>query len=58
MYFMVKVIYFDALTCLLQYSILRQREHINSLIEEAILEAEEKGTTVLTLGLLNQVSSV
>lgn len=34
-----------------------QRECINSLIEEAILEAEEKGTKVLTFGLHNQASS-
>ncbi|KAK1393754.1 Aldehyde decarbonylase [Heracleum sosnowskyi] len=42
----------------IQYSILRQRAPINSLIEKAILEAEEKGTTVLTLGLLNQAEEV
>nr|XP_017245254.1 PREDICTED: protein ECERIFERUM 1-like [Daucus carota subsp. sativus] len=42
----------------IQYSLLRQRAKINSLIEEAILEAEEKGTRVLTLGLLNQGEEV
>ncbi|CAI9103412.1 OLC1v1001883C1 [Oldenlandia corymbosa var. corymbosa] len=31
-----------------------QRESINSLIQEAILKAEEKGVKVLSLGLLNQ----
>ncbi|THG10422.1 hypothetical protein TEA_025193 [Camellia sinensis var. sinensis] len=31
-----------------------QRESINSLIEEAILDAEEKGVEVLSLGLMNQ----
>ncbi|KAL0380007.1 UNVERIFIED_CONTAM: Very-long-chain aldehyde decarbonylase CER1 [Sesamum angustifolium] len=31
-----------------------QRESINNLIEDAILEAEEKGVKVLSLGLLNQ----
>lgn len=33
-----------------------QREWINNLIEEAILEADEKGAKVLSLGLLNQAS--
>ncbi|XP_059651701.1 very-long-chain aldehyde decarbonylase CER1-like isoform X1 [Cornus florida] len=37
-----------------QYFINWQRESINCLIEEAILEAEERGTKVLSLGLLNQ----
>lgn len=31
-----------------------QRESINNAIEEAILEAEDKGIKILSLGLLNQ----
>ncbi|GFP90458.1 protein eceriferum 1 [Phtheirospermum japonicum] len=38
----------------IQYSIKWQRQAINSLIEEAILEAELRGVKVLSLGLLNQ----
>ncbi|KAL2511559.1 Protein ECERIFERUM 1 [Abeliophyllum distichum] len=38
----------------IQYYLQWQRESINSLIEEAILEAEVKGTKVVSLGLLNQ----
>ncbi|XP_008232261.1 PREDICTED: protein ECERIFERUM 1-like [Prunus mume] len=38
----------------LQYFLQWQNEAINDLIEEAILEAEEKGVKVLSLGLLNQ----
>ncbi|KAL2536683.1 Protein ECERIFERUM 1 [Forsythia ovata] len=38
----------------IQYYLQWQRESINSLIEEAILEAEVKGTKVFSLGLLNQ----
>ncbi|KAL5538721.1 hypothetical protein UlMin_044803 [Ulmus minor] len=38
----------------IQYSLQWQSSAINSLIEEAILEAEEKGVKVLSLGLLNQ----
>uniref|UniRef100_A0A5B6ZZ73 Protein ECERIFERUM 1-like n=1 Tax=Davidia involucrata TaxID=16924 RepID=A0A5B6ZZ73_DAVIN len=38
----------------IQYSMRWQRESINSLIEEAILEAEDRGIKVLSLGLLNQ----
>ncbi|XP_024176602.1 very-long-chain aldehyde decarbonylase CER1 isoform X2 [Rosa chinensis] len=38
----------------LQYSLPWQNEAINSLIEEAILKAEEKGVKVVSLGLLNQ----
>lgn len=34
-----------------------QREAINGLIEDSILEAEAKGVRVLSLGLLNQVQS-
>lgn len=37
-----------------QYLLLWQKEKINRLIEEAILEADEAGVKVLTLGLLNQ----
>ncbi|XP_076891081.1 very-long-chain aldehyde decarbonylase GL1-5-like [Bidens hawaiensis] len=37
-----------------QYLMERQRQTINDLIEEAILEAEAKGVKILTLGLLNQ----
>lgn len=40
----------------MQYFSQRQNESINRLIEEAILEAEEKGARVISLGLLNQVS--
>ena len=40
----------------MQYLLLRQNESINRLIEEAILEAEEKGAKVISLGLMNQVS--
>lgn len=36
------------------YLLERQRRAINSLIEKAILEAEERGVKVVTLGLLNQ----
>ncbi|GAV80310.1 FA_hydroxylase domain-containing protein/Wax2_C domain-containing protein [Cephalotus follicularis] len=38
----------------IQYSLQWENESINSLIEEAILEAEEKGVKVLSPGLLNQ----
>ncbi|XP_022764441.1 protein ECERIFERUM 1-like [Durio zibethinus] len=38
----------------IQYRLQWQKESINSLIDEAILEAEEKGATVLSLGLMNQ----
>ncbi|GLT31568.1 hypothetical protein SLA2020_062970 [Shorea laevis] len=38
----------------IQYRLHWQNESINSLIEEAIIEAEEKGAKVLSLGLLNQ----
>ncbi|KAL0397450.1 UNVERIFIED_CONTAM: Very-long-chain aldehyde decarbonylase CER1 [Sesamum calycinum] len=38
----------------IQYYMQWQRESINNLIEDAILEAEEKGVKVLSLGLLNQ----
>ncbi|XP_056161764.1 very-long-chain aldehyde decarbonylase CER1-like isoform X2 [Syzygium oleosum] len=38
----------------IQYFMQWQKEPINGLIEKAILEAEEKGTKVLCLGLLNQ----
>ncbi|KAL4593752.1 hypothetical protein ACB092_M014700, partial [Castanea dentata] len=38
----------------IQYFLQYQNETINSLIEEAILEAEERGAKVLSLGLLNQ----
>lgn len=40
----------------LQYFLEWQKESINNLIEEAILEAEERGAKVLSLGLLNQAS--
>lgn len=33
-----------------------QRDTINNLIEEAIMEADQKGIKVLSLGLLNQAS--
>ncbi|XP_058008231.1 very-long-chain aldehyde decarbonylase CER1 isoform X2 [Hevea brasiliensis] len=38
----------------IQYLFQRQREAINGLIEEAIIEADKRGVKVLTLGLLNQ----
>ncbi|KAE8009183.1 hypothetical protein FH972_005634 [Carpinus fangiana] len=38
----------------IQYSLQWKIESINRLIEEAILEAEERGVKVLSLGLLNQ----
>ncbi|KAI3439200.1 PPM-type phosphatase domain-containing protein [Psidium guajava] len=38
----------------IQYFMQWQKESINRLIEKAILEADEKGTKVLCLGLLNQ----
>ncbi|XP_055817651.1 very-long-chain aldehyde decarbonylase CER1-like [Solanum dulcamara] len=38
----------------IQYFMQRQRESINNLIEEAIIEADQKGIKVLSLGLLNQ----
>ncbi|KAI3444861.1 hypothetical protein Pfo_001526 [Paulownia fortunei] len=38
----------------IQYYMQWQRESINSLIEDAILEADDKGIKVLSLGLLNQ----
>ncbi|XP_022742397.1 protein ECERIFERUM 1-like isoform X1 [Durio zibethinus] len=38
----------------IQYRLKWQQESINNLIEEAILEAEEKGARVLSLGLMNQ----
>ncbi|CAL1390462.1 unnamed protein product [Linum trigynum] len=38
----------------IQYAMQWQKEAINSLIEDAIVEAEGKGVKVLTLGLLNQ----
>ncbi|GAB2232366.1 hypothetical protein Drorol1_Dr00011398 [Drosera rotundifolia] len=38
----------------MHYSVRWQREGINHLIEEAILEADDKGIKVLSLGLLNQ----
>ncbi|KAF9669730.1 hypothetical protein SADUNF_Sadunf14G0137500 [Salix dunnii] len=38
----------------IQYNLQWQNVSINALIEEAVLEAEEKGVTVISLGLLNQ----
>ncbi|KAL9668812.1 hypothetical protein QQ045_006352 [Rhodiola kirilowii] len=38
----------------IQYSMQWQQESINRLIEDAIIEAEEKGAKVISLGLLNQ----
>ncbi|TYG73254.1 hypothetical protein ES288_D04G086700v1 [Gossypium darwinii] len=38
----------------IQYRSKSQKQSINNLIEEAILEAEEKGARVLSLGLMNQ----
>jgi hypothetical protein len=34
-----------------------RRESLNSLIEEAIIDAEQRGVKVLSLGLLNQAST-
>lgn len=47
------------LTCFLislQYFMQWQRESINNMIEKAIIEADQKGIKVLSLGLLNQAS--
>ncbi|PHU19278.1 Protein CER1-like 1 [Capsicum chinense] len=41
-----------------QYVMKWQRETINNLIEEAIMEADQKGIKVLSLGLLNQASNI
>lgn len=41
----------------MQYGLNWERESINSLIEKAILDADEKGVKVLSLGLLNQACS-
>ncbi|XP_051147340.1 very-long-chain aldehyde decarbonylase CER1-like isoform X2 [Andrographis paniculata] len=41
-----------------QYFMQWQRESINKMIEDAILEAEEKGVKVLSLGLLNQAEEL
>ena len=49
------MIYISQYLCI-QYFLQYQNETINSLIEEAILEVEERGAKVLSLGLLNQVS--
>ncbi|XP_039070585.1 very-long-chain aldehyde decarbonylase CER1-like isoform X2 [Hibiscus syriacus] len=38
----------------LQYRLKGQKESIKNLIEEAVLEADEKGASVLSLGLMNQ----
>ncbi|KAB1222656.1 Protein ECERIFERUM 1 [Morella rubra] len=40
----------------IQYFLQRQKESISSLIEDAILDAEERGAKVLSLGLLNQAA--
>lgn len=42
----------------MQYHMNWERESINSLIEKAILDADERGVKVLSLGLLNQVITV
>ncbi|WCJ23081.1 Very-long-chain aldehyde decarbonylase GL1-5 [Euphorbia peplus] len=42
----------------IQYSMEWQNEAINNMIEEAILEAHEKGVKVVSLGLLNQAEEV
>lgn len=41
-----------------QYGLSWEREAINDLIEKAILEADEKGVKVLSLGLLNQAKEL
>jgi aldehyde decarbonylase len=38
----------------MQYGLNWERESINNLIEKAILDADEKGVKVISLGLLNQ----
>ncbi|TYI23758.1 hypothetical protein ES332_A06G186900v1 [Gossypium tomentosum] len=38
----------------IQYRLKWQKESVNNMIEEAVLEAEEKGASVLSLGLMNQ----
>ncbi|XP_075113500.1 very-long-chain aldehyde decarbonylase CER1-like [Nicotiana tabacum] len=40
--------------CRIQYLMKSRRETINNLMEEAIIEADQKGIQVLSLGLLNQ----
>lgn len=40
----------------LQYLLQGHRQDINTMIEEAILDADSKGVTVLSLGLFNQAS--
>ena len=35
-----------------------QKKSINSLIEDAILEADKRGSKVLSLGLMNQASDI
>nr|XP_009793429.1 PREDICTED: protein ECERIFERUM 1-like [Nicotiana sylvestris]XP_016514220.1 PREDICTED: protein ECERIFERUM 1-like [Nicotiana tabacum] len=42
--------------CRIQYLMKSRRETINNLMEEAIIEADQKGIQVLSLGLLNQAS--
>ncbi|XP_065864887.1 very-long-chain aldehyde decarbonylase CER1-like isoform X1 [Euphorbia lathyris] len=42
----------------IQYYMKRQNGPINNMIEKAILEADEKGVKVLSLGLLNQAKEV
>ncbi|KAE8708950.1 Protein ECERIFERUM 1 [Hibiscus syriacus] len=37
-----------------QYRLIWQKESINNLIEEAVIEADEKGASVLSLGIMNQ----
>ncbi|EES12488.1 protein ECERIFERUM 1 [Sorghum bicolor] len=41
-----------------QYGMTLERESINSLIEKAILDADERGVKVLSLGLLNQAKTL
>lgn len=48
--------FFDIDFIFLQYFMKWQRESINRMIEDGILEAESKGVRVLSLGLLNQAS--
>ena len=49
--------YFLVFELCIQYAIKSQREAINQVIEEAILEADAKGIKVVSLGLLNQARS-
>lgn len=42
----------------MQYGLAWEKEVINELIEKAIIEADERGVKVLSLGLLNQACNL